>query len=64
MCIFTFIPFAFINYYPTIILLNKNLKGTEFSFLGYLKPGIVLLLFSISIVCWNHCISNYQSTGN
>lgn len=61
---FTIIPIGFINYYPIIIILNKNSSSDFFSYLGYATPIIGIVMFVISIMSWNKCIMHYQSTGN
>ena len=62
--VFTILPFGFINYYPVIILLNKKSSVAEGKNLGYYTPIIGFVLFSLSVLFWNKCISSYQSTGS
>lgn len=61
---FTIIPIGFINYYPVMIILDKSSTSDIFSYLGYATPIIGIIMFIISINCWNKCIIHYQSTGN
>jgi len=56
-----FIPFALINYYPTIFLLDKRGAG-EWIMLGIL--GVGLLLFGAMYKLWWLGVTRYQGAGS
>jgi ABC-2 type transport system permease protein len=63
---FTFvIPMAFINYYPTLWLLDKPdpLGGTT-TLLAFIAPFVCLLMFAIGVQLWRTGVRHYTSTGS
>jgi len=56
------IPVAFMNYYPSLILLNK-VDRTNVSWLGYLSPIVALVLVGITSIVWNRALRRYSSSG-
>lgn len=61
----TFIlPFAFMNYYPSLILMNKVSSSPFATWLPYFSPIVGITMFILSIKVWNHRLSKYQSSGS
>jgi ABC-2 type transport system permease protein len=61
----TFIlPFAFMNYYPSLILMNKASSSPFGPWLPYFSPIVGVIMFVLSIKIWNHRLSKYQSSGS
>jgi ABC-2 type transport system permease protein len=63
---FTFvIPMAFINYFPTLWLLNKpdQLSGL-IGLLAFAAPFICVLMFAIGVAMWRRGVRHYASTGS
>jgi ABC-2 type transport system permease protein len=63
---FTFvIPMAFINYYPTLWLLEKSDPlGGPIGLLAFLAPFICLLVFALGVAMWQRGVRRYASTGS
>jgi ABC-2 type transport system permease protein len=63
---FTFvIPMAFVNYYPTLWLLNKpDPLGGPIGLLAALAPFICLLMFTVGVALWRRGARRYTSTGS
>jgi ABC-2 type transport system permease protein len=63
---FTFvIPMAFINYYPTLWLLDKpDPLGGPTALLAFIAPVICLLMFAIGVQLWRVGVRHYASTGS
>lgn len=57
-----FLPVAFINYYPSVVLLNKAEGGT--SFWQYLSPVVSLVLLFVGALVWTRGVKRYAGTGN
>lgn len=57
-----FLPVAFINYYPSMILLGK--APQENAFWLYLSPLVALILLGISACIWICGIKRYSGAGN
>jgi len=64
--LFTFvIPMAFINYYPTLWLLDKpDPLGGPIALLALIAPFICLLMFAIGVQLWRVGVRHYASTGS
>jgi ABC-2 type transport system permease protein len=58
----TVLPFAFVNYYPTLILLGR--AGQPPSLLAYGSPLMALLVAAIALGIWRLGLRRYQSTGS
>jgi ABC-2 type transport system permease protein len=50
------------NYYPSLILLNKIDPGSA-GWLGYLSPMVALLLVGITAGIWHLALRRYSSAG-
>ena len=60
LIVFTYlIPIACVNYYPVNYIL-----GISDSVLYLISPLFCLVLFIISIISFNKCLSNYESAGS
>jgi ABC-2 type transport system permease protein len=59
-----FIPVAFINYYPSLLLLGKIQPGSAWGWLGFASPLVALLLLGFGGWVWRRGIRQYSSTGN
>ncbi|MFC3746586.1 ABC transporter permease [Paenibacillus sp. GCM10012306] len=58
------IPYGFVNFYPSYVILDKQ-EGVLFaSWLPYMTPLIGLLLFFIAYRVWNAGLNQYQGTGS
>jgi ABC-2 type transport system permease protein len=58
-----FIPVAFMNYYPALMLLNKIDHTNPGWWLGYISPIVAFTLLIISSVIWHMAIRRYSSAG-
>lgn len=58
-----FLPLAFINYYPSLILLDK-LDKINYSWLAFLSPVVAAVLFTFAYVLWTAGLNRYSSTGS
>jgi ABC-2 type transport system permease protein len=58
------VPVAFINYYPSLLLLGKVQPGDPWSWLGFASPLVALLLLVFGGFMWRLGIRAYSSTGN
>jgi len=58
-----FIPFAFINYYPVIYILEKKNTG-EYRFMSFISPVVAFIMLSVGFFVWIKGIKNYSSTGS
>ena len=52
------LPFAFVEYYPTMDYLGIN------TYMIYLSPIIAIVLWIIAVKVWNFALNKYRSTGN
>lgn len=59
----TLIPWAFINYYPAMIILGKSTTYIEYIF-GLLAPGVGIVILIFSIWFFNEGLKRYTSAGN
>ena len=57
------VPWAFINYYPSLIILRKAVTGWEYCF-GYAAPVLGILFFIFSIWFFNKGLNHYTSSGS
>ncbi len=56
-------PWAIINYYPSLIILNK-VETLEQLIIGILSPAIGLLLFWGATIFFNYGLKQYSGTGS
>lgn len=56
------LPVAFMNYYPSLILLGKA-SGDPWEWLSYLSPAVAVLLAVAAAVVWRQALRHYQSAG-
>ena len=62
---FTFvIPMAFINYYPTLWLVQRADPLGGPSWLAFLSPFICVLMFFAGVRLWQFGVKHYTSTGS
>ncbi len=59
----TFLPIAFINYYPLSQLLDKE-NGLGIPLLGFLSPIVAIVMVSLTAFVWRRGLLNYASSGN
>lgn len=59
----TVIPWAFINYYPALIILKKASVKSDY-YLGYCAPGLGVAFLVFSICFFNKGLKQYTSAGN
>lgn len=57
------LPFAFMNYYPALLLLGKQ-DQVPYGFLTWYSPLVAVILLAMAIGMWNFGIKRYQSTGS
>jgi ABC-2 type transport system permease protein len=57
------IPVAFMNYYPSLMLLGKLDPGSPWGWLGYMSPVVALTLVMIASGVWHLAIGHYSSSG-
>lgn len=57
------LPFAFMNYYPSLMLLGKD-SQVPWGYLTWITPVVALILLGIATAMWNFGIKRYQSTGS
>lgn len=56
------LPVAFMNYYPSLILLGKA-SGDSWGWLSYLSPAVATILVLAAVAVWRQALSHYQSAG-
>lgn len=62
---FTFVvPIAFVNYFPSLVLLEKVDSNGAPIFLSYIAPTIGPFFLMLAFVFWNFGVRHYQSTGH
>lgn len=57
------LPFAFMNYYPSLVLLDKAPAGTV-PWYGYLSPLVAVVMLGISYSVWRVGLNKYGGTGS
>lgn len=55
------LPFAFVSYYPALVLLGKDSSAR---WIGYLTPLVAFLMVAITAFIWGKAINRYQGSGN
>lgn len=62
--VFTFVlPWAFINYYPSLVLLNKGVSTFDY-IMGGISPVVGAILFGLSIQFFYFGLKQYEGTGS
>jgi ABC-2 type transport system permease protein len=59
-----FLPVAFMNYYPTLMLLDKLDRSSPAWWLSYISPVVALLLAGVASGIWRLALSRYASSGS
>lgn len=57
------IPVAFMNYYPTLMLLDKLDPRSPWAWLGYMSPVVAIILVLITSGVWHMALRRYSSSG-
>ncbi len=57
-----FLPVAFINYYPSVVFLDKFEDGIQIW--QYLSPVVAVLLLALAVLVWSRGVKRYSGTGN
>ncbi|MEK4146025.1 ABC-2 family transporter protein [Robertmurraya sp. FSL W8-0741] len=57
------IPFGFVNYFPTTVILNKETPYFP-DYMGYFSPLVGVLFFGLAYFIWMLGLSRYKSTGS
>ena len=57
------IPVAFMNYYPSLMLLGKLDLQSSWGWLGYMSPVVACILVIITSVIWHLALQRYSSSG-
>ena len=57
------IPVAFMNYYPTLMLLDKLDHGSPWAWLGYMSPVVAVTLVILASLIWHLALRHYSSAG-
>lgn len=57
------IPVAFMNYYPSLMLLGKLDLQSPWGWLGYMSPVVACFLVIITSVIWHLALRRYSSSG-
>jgi len=55
----TVVPLAFVNYYPTLILLGRNAP-----WYAWLTPLVGVLTFAVAVLAWRVGVRRYVGTGS
>ena len=58
------IPIAFVNWYPVLYVLGRDVPGGLPNLLRFAAPIVALLLAGLALVVWNRAVRRYQSTGS
>ncbi|WP_144936207.1 ABC transporter permease [Paenibacillus sp. 32O-W] len=58
----TLIPIAFMNYYPSLVLLGKTELGLSWA--GLISPVVALLSLLIGALVWRQALKRYASSGS
>jgi ABC-2 type transport system permease protein len=59
-----FLPVAFMNYYPTLLLLGRESQLGSAWWLSYLSPLVALVLVGIVLLVWTLALRRYSSSGS
>jgi viologen exporter family transport system permease protein len=58
------IPVAFMNYYPALVLLDKQEQIGSLWWLSYMSPLVALLLVGVVSAVWRQALRRYSSSGS
>jgi ABC-2 type transport system permease protein len=58
------IPVAFMNYYPSLFLLDKLDPASSNWWLSYMSPIVALVLIGIVSIVWRLALKQYTSSGS
>lgn len=58
------LPVAFMNYYPALFLLHKNILGAGCEWLKFMSPVVAVVLLCITGLVWRLGIAHYEGTGS
>jgi len=58
------IPVAFMNYYPSLFLLDKLDRAGSAWWLSYMSPIVALMLMGIVFMVWQLALKQYTSSGS
>lgn len=58
------IPFAFVNYFPTLMLLEKNLDNFQKIFVVISELLVSVIMLIQALLFWKYSVKRYKSTGN
>jgi len=58
------LPFAFVTYYPALLILGKQDLMLFPAWVSYLTPAVAVLLFVIAYRFWFYGLKRYNSTGS
>lgn len=58
------LPVAFMNYYPALFLLHKNILGAGWEWLKFMSPVVAVILLCVAGLVWRSGISRYEGTGS
>ena len=59
-----FLPVAFMNYYPAVLLLGKQGQLGSAWPLSYMSPLVALLLVGVVLIVWTLALRRYSSSGS
>ncbi|MBP3963942.1 ABC transporter permease [Paenibacillus lignilyticus] len=58
------VPYAFVNFYPSQLILNKKGETLFSPVLPYIAPVVGLAMFILAYMVWNRGLNKYQGTGS
>ena len=58
------LPIAFMNYYPSLVLLHKLNQTASVGWLAYLSPVVALGLIGLASRVWHRALIQYTSSGS
>ena len=59
-----FVPVAFMNYYPSLMLRGRTNPHSDCWQLNYLSPVVALLLVGLAAGVWRLALRQYTSSGS
>jgi ABC-2 type transport system permease protein len=58
------VPIAFVNWYPVLYVLGRDVPGGLPNVLRFAAPVVALVLSALALIVWNRGMRRYQSTGS